>query len=86
MNVQELSETFDCLFLVPGLCISMLFGFTLQFDFNSEFPSVYWFGNNKAFLCFGFISEEQTILAQLLGNIFSKVLLFYINAQFLLPI
>lgn len=72
MNLQELIESFDCLFQVPGLFISMHFGFALQLDFNSEFPSVYWFGNNKAFLCFGLISEEQTFLAQLLGNIFSK--------------
>lgn len=49
MNVQELTESFACLFLVSGLCLSMLFGCTLQFDFYSEFPSVYWFGNKKAF-------------------------------------
>lgn len=72
MNFQELTESFHCIFLVFGLFISINNGFTLQLGFNSEFPVVYWFENNEAFQCFGFISEEQTLLAQLLGNIFSK--------------
>lgn len=72
MNFQQVIEFFDCLFLVSGFFISMLFGFSPQLDFNSEFPAVYWFGNNESFLCFGFISGEQTLLVQLLGNIFAK--------------
>lgn len=71
MNFQDLTESFDCLFPVSGLFISMIFGFTFQLDFNSEFLSVYWFGSSEAFLCFVFISEEQTLLAQILGNIYS---------------